>query len=175
MNPQTLLVDLVGALEALRAAHEEWAALADAHRMDLLGHRMDAISAGASRLDEKIEAMGPLEDRRMELAFALGRALGLPRAERPPSITELRSVLGEERAAPLVATAAGLREAVQNAVSLAERNRQLAQSGRKVAEASVKALAQVVVRSSSTQAAYDRAGARSSGVAVPVFQRSWKG
>lgn len=175
MNTQALLVDLVAALDGLRAAHEGWAVVADAHRLDLLGHRMDAITAGASDLDEKIEAMGPLEDRRMELTFALGRALGLPRGERPPSITELRSVLGEERAAPLVAMATRLREAVQSAVSLAERNRQLAQSGSKVAEASVKALAQVVVRSSSTQAAYDRAGARSTGVAVPVFQRSWKG
>lgn len=175
MNSQTLLVDLVIALDALRGAHQEWAILADQHRLDLLGHKMEAITAGASELDEKIEAMGPLEDRRMEVAFALGQALGMPRAERPPSITELRSVLGEEAAAPLVAMATRLREAVQNAVSLAERNRRLAESGRKVAEASVKALAQVVVRSSSTQAAYDRAGARSTGVAVPVFQRSWKG
>lgn len=175
MNTQTLLVDLVAALDALRAAHEDWALAADAHRLDLLGHRMDALTAGASDLDGKIEAMGPLEDHRMESAFALGQALGLPRAERPPSITELRSVLGEERAAPLVAMATRLREAVQEAVSLAERNRRIAESGRKVAEASVKALAQVVIRSSSTQAAYDRAGARSTGVAVPVFQRSWKG
>lgn len=175
MNRERLLQELVAALVALRDAHVTWTLRADSHRLDLIGHRMDAVSEGALELDSLIEAMGPLEDRRMDLAFALGHALGLPRNERPPSVSELREALGDEVARPLVEAARQLRESVQAAMSLAERNRRIAESGRKVAEATVKALAQVVVRSSSTQSAYDRAGARSHGVAVPVFQRTWRG
>ena len=175
MNSQNLLAELVAVLEKLRDCHQAWAQLADRHRLDLITHRMDAVSEGARELDDLIEAMGPLEDRRMSISFALGHELGMPRAERPPMISELCANLGEVASRPLVDVAKRLRQAVGTAVTMAERNRMLAESGQRVAEATVKALAQMVVRASSTQAAYDRAGARSTGVVAPVFQHSWKG
>ncbi|MCB9496521.1 MAG: hypothetical protein H6686_06500 [Fibrobacteria bacterium] len=166
---------LVEVLDLLRDAHREWARLANDHRLDLLAHRMDAVSEGARRLDEKIEAMEPLEERRLEISLRLAAALGLERREAPPSLGELIKAAGSEHAEALTRSVGELREALQTSAALAERNRLLAESGRRVAEATVQALAQVVVRSNSTQSAYDRAGVRSRGVAVPVFQRSWKG
>lgn len=175
MNTRQLLVDeLVGILLELAEAHLDWGRRADAHRLDLIAHRMDAVSEGARDLDGRIERMVPLDDRRLELAFALGASLGLPRQERPPSISELAAALGAAGKA-LEEAALRVREAVQASVGIAERNRRLAESGSRVAEATVKALARAVTRSSSSQSAYDRAGARSTGVAVPVFQRAWKG
>jgi len=171
---QVLLDELVGILGDLGEAHREWARRADAHRLDLIGHRMQAVSDGAMDLDARIERMVPLDERRLELTLALGASLGLPGHERPPTIAELCAALGSA-GAPLQEAARGVREAVQASSAIAERNRRLAESGSRVAEATVKALARAVTRSSSTQSAYTRAGARSTGVAVPVFQRSWKG
>ncbi len=171
-NP--LVEELVQILSELREAHLEWGRRADAHRLHLIAHRMEAVSEGARDLDSRIELMAPLDDRRLELAFALGASLGLPRQERPPTISELAAALGSA-GAPLQDAAKGVREAVQASAAIAERNRRLAESGSRVAEATVKALARAVTRSSSSQSAYDRAGARSTGVAVPVFQRAWKG
>lgn len=175
MNTRELVSRLVQVLEEMATRHREWAALANRHRLDLVARRMDAVHAGAQALDTALENMTPGDDLRIELSKALGVALGLPGPDRVPTVSELRDALGPELSAPLVAAARDLRNALTLASQLADRNRSIAEAGRRSAEASVKALTRIVVRSRSTQAAYDRAGSRSTGVATPVAHRVWKG
>jgi len=175
MTVPELVVQLVDVLDELALRHKEWAARANRHRMDLVSRRMLAVSEGAAELDAEIERMTPLEDRRIELSCALGTALGMRVGERPPTIAELRDTLGAERATALVAAARGLKQALADSSALAERNRRIAEAGRRATEATVKALTRIVVRSRSTQAAYDRAGARSNSMAVPFSRHAWNG
>ena len=175
MNIPDLVARLVGVLEEMATRHREWAALANRHRLDLVARRMDAVQVGAQALDSALESMTPCDDQRIELSRELGLALGLRHGDRVPTVSELRDALGPELSAPLVAAARDLRNALALSSQLADRNRSIAEAGRRSTEASVKALTRIVVRSRSTQAAYDRAGARSSGVAIPVAHRVWKG
>lgn len=173
----TELVDaLARVLSELALRHREWSARANRHRLDLVARRMGAVLEGAFELDAEFERMAPCDDLRIELSRELGTRLGLSvTGDDIPSIALLRDALGPEKAKPLVQAALELKAAVGVSSQIAERNRALAEAGRRTAEASVKALTRIVIRSRSTQAAYDRAGARSTGVAVPVMHRDWKG
>lgn len=175
MTIPELVAQLVEVLEELALQHKAWASRANRHRMDLVARRMQAVAEGAAELDAEIERMTPLEDRRIELSCALGTALGMRVGERPPTIAELRDALGAERAEPIVAAARVLKLALAESSALAERNRRIAEAGRRATEAAVKALTRIVVRSRSTQAAYDRAGARSNAMAVPFSRHAWNG
>lgn len=175
MNVTELASQLTSVLREMARRHRQWASLAERHRIDLVGRRMDAVLEGAMALDAALENMGPFDDRRIELSCALGVALGIPCDDRVPSIAELRDALGAEASKILVEAAKELKAAVAAATQIAERNRGLAEAGRRSTEATVKALTKIVVRSRSTQAAYDRAGSRSTGVAVPVNRQDWKG
>lgn len=170
-----LVAQLVDVLEGMALQHKAWAVLANRHRLDLVARRMQAVAQGAAELDAEIEKMTLLDDRRIELCCALGESLGLQIVERPPMMAELRDALGPKNAERLVVAARDLKQAIAASSLIAERNRRLAEAGRRATESTVKALTRIVIRSRSTQAAYDRAGARSNGVAVPFFRHAWKG
>jgi hypothetical protein len=171
------LVDaLARVLSEMALRHREWSARANRHRLDLVARRMGAVLEGALELDAELERMAPCDDLRIELSRNLGMRLGLnATGDGIPTIALLRDALGPEKSKPLVQAALELKAAMAVSTQIAERNRALAETGRRTAEASVKALTKIVIRSRSTQAAYDRAGARSTGVAVPVMHRDWKG
>lgn len=176
MTVPELVEALARVLSEMALRHREWVARANRHRLDLVARRMDAVLEGALELDAEFERMAPCDDLRIELSRDLGRRLGLGMTgEDVPTIAMLRDALGPEKAKPIVQAAQELKVALAASSQLAERNRALAEAGRRSTEASVKALTRIVIRSRSTQAAYDRAGVRSTGVAVPVLHRDWKG
>lgn len=175
MTIPELVAQLAETLKELALRHREWAARANRHRLDLVARRMNDVLQGANELDESLERMSPCDDRRNELSRELGVALQLNVQDRTPSIADIRDALGPELSKPLVEAAKELKAAIAQSTQLAERNRSLAEAGRRSTEATVKALARIVVRSRSTQAAYDRAGVRSTGVAVPISHRAWEG
>lgn len=175
MTIPELVDELAKTLGEMALRHREWTARANRHRLDLVARRMNAVLEGAQDLDAEFERMSPCDDRRIELSRILGKLVGLNAGEEVPTIAQLRDALGPDRAKPLVLAAQDLKVALAASSQLAERNRALAEAGRRSTEASVKALTRIVIRSQSTQAAYDRAGVRSTGVAVPVVHRDWKG
>ncbi|MEN9309302.1 MAG: hypothetical protein RL173_3234, partial [Fibrobacterota bacterium] len=89
-------------------------------------------------------------------------------------LTEIAAQLPAEWSAELVSVGQKLREAVAVAEEIGRRSAEIARIGLAVSQGAIKMAQDKAVKASRQPAAYARGGQRTTGTAVPVYQRVWK-
>lgn len=170
IRPHALDV-LEACLERLERSNRDWIQLATEHHGHLLANRLDKAEALLPPMEEILLRIDEDEDVRLRSTVDLAIDLDLE-PEPPPRLEILVQALGEEGDL-LRERGMKLRSTIVEAAQLAGRVRGVAEVGWKITETSlqlVRAQATAVAR---PPAAYMAGGRRTSGTAVPVYQRAW--
>lgn len=172
MNRPHSLDVLEACLERLEEANRSWIGLATEHHGHLVANRLPQAEGLLEGMEEILLRIDDDEDVRIRSTMELALDLDLP-PDPPVRLEILAGALGSEGAA-LRQRGVRLRAVILEAAELANRVRGVAEIGWKITETSlhlVRAQATAAVR---PPAAYVAGGRRTTGTAVPVFQRAWR-
>lgn len=172
MRPHSYDV-LSACLERLLQANMDWCQAAAAHHELLIASRLDAAATTMEAMEMALLRIGDEESLRVEQSIVLADDLGIP-SEPPPRLESLCAALPEELGRSLAESGDKIRASLAEAQVLANRIRVIAEIGWKTTEATVQAAKTLATRSARPPAAYVRGGRRTSGTAVPVYDRSWR-
>lgn len=172
MNRPHSLNVLEACLERLEESNRSWILLATEHHGHLVANRLAKAESLLEGMEGILLRIDDDEDVRMRTTVDLALDLGLV-PDPPPRLEVLANALGSEGDG-LRQRGARLRAVILDAAELANRVRGVAEIGWKITETSlhlVRAQATAAVR---PPAAYVAGGRRTTGTAVPVFQRAWR-
>jgi hypothetical protein len=172
MRPHSLDV-LEACLERLVEANLDWCEAARAHYELLLVSRLEPTALTMAAMEKALLAISEEEELRVEQSVALADALGVP-SEPPPRLEALCAALPPDDGRKLSEIGGRLKPVLEEARIVAERIRAVAEIGWKTAEATATASRVLATRSARPPAAYVRGGRRTSGTAVPVYDRTWR-
>lgn len=172
MRPHSYDV-LAACLERLLEANKDWCQAAAAHHELLIASRLEAAATTMEAMERALLRIGDEESLRVEESIVLADELGIA-SEPPPRLEVLCAALPEELGRKLSESGTKLRASLAEAQTLASRIRVIAEIGWKTTEATVSAAKTLATRSARPPAAYVRGGRRTSGTAVPVYDRSWR-
>lgn len=171
-RPHSLNV-LIACLERLRDKHKIWAELARTHHDDMVAGRFSAIERGVAALENQLLDIGDEEDLRLRTTLELAEVCGLD-DDPPPRLADIAARLPEAWSAEIVRVGQELRESVAIAEEIGRRSAEVARIGLAVSQGAIRMAQDSAVKSSRQPAAYARFGQRTTGTAVPVYQRVWK-
>jgi len=171
-RPHSLNV-LIACLERLREKHLAWSRLARAHHDDMVAGRFSEMERGVVELENQLLSIGDEEDLRLRATLELAEELELP-DDPPPRLADIAALLPPEWSAELAEVGQKLRTAVSGAEEIGKRSAEIARIGLMVSQGAIKMAQDNAVKASRQPAAYARCGQRTTGTAVPVYQRVWK-
>ncbi|MBK8804245.1 MAG: hypothetical protein IPN71_19730 [Fibrobacteres bacterium] len=169
-RPHSLNV-LEACLERLEVANRAWIGLATEHHAHLVANRLPLAEALLAPMEEALLRLDEDEDVRIRTTMDLACDLELE-SDPPPRLEILVERLGTEGAG-LRERGLRLRATIVEAAQLAGRVRAVAEIGWKITETSLKLVRAQATAASRPPAAYVAGGRRTTGTAVPVFQRAW--
>jgi|GEM_PF-1624350 len=164
---------LLACMDRLREKHLVWARLARSHHDDMVSGRFSEMERGVAQLENQLLDIGDEEELRLRTTLELADTCGLS-DDPPPRLTEIAAQLPAEWSAELVSVGQKLREAVAVAEEIGRRSAEIARIGLAVSQGAIKMAQDKAVKASRQPAAYARGGQRTTGTAVPVYQRVWK-
>lgn len=171
-RPHSLDV-LLACLVRLRERNQAWTELAEAHYHDLISGRFGSMEKSVTLMEGELLAIGEEEDLRIRCTLELADELGLP-DDPPPRLADIACLLPPEWAEELVARGRDLRSTLALAEDAGRRSSGMAKIGLQVSQGAIRLAQEAAVRSVRKPAAYLRGGQKTTGTAVPVFQRAWR-
>ena len=171
-RPHSLDV-LLACLVRLRDRNIAWTRLAEAHYRDLLSGRFEAMEKSVALMEQELLAIGEEEDLRIRSTLELADDLGMP-DDPPPRLADIAAQLPPDWAADLASRGRELRDTLAVAEEAGKRSSGMAKIGLQVSQGAIRLAQEAAVRSVRKPAAYQRGGQKTTGTAVPVFQRAWK-
>ena len=164
---------LSACLERLLEANLDWCEAARAHLELLMSSRLDMARATMEAMEKSLLAISDEEDLRASQCVELAEELGVP-SDPPPRLEAICAALPPDDGRELSIRGERLRKVLAEASDLALRIRSVAEVGMRTTEATTSAARILATRSARPPAAYVRGGKRTSGTAVPVFDRAWR-
>ncbi|MBK9578832.1 MAG: hypothetical protein IPK50_13200 [Fibrobacterota bacterium] len=171
MNRPHSLNVLEACLERLELANRDWIRLATEHHGHLVANRLSKAEALLEPMEGVLLRIDEDEDVRLRTTMDLASDLALE-ADPPPRLEILVGCLGPEGEG-LRERGLRLRATIVEAAQLASRVRGVAEIGWKITETSLQLVRAQATAASRPPAAYVAGGRRTTGTAVPVFQRAW--
>ncbi|HNY30863.1 MAG TPA: hypothetical protein PKO15_08245 [Fibrobacteria bacterium] len=170
IRPHALDV-LEACLERLESANRDWIRIASEHHAHLLANRLDRAEALLPPMEEILIRIDEDEDVRLRTTMDLACDLDME-SDPPPRLDLLAHRLGSQGDA-LLDRGRKLRATIVEAAQLASRVRGVAEVGWKITETSLQLVRAQATAAARPPAAYVAGGRRTTGTAVPVYQRAW--
>lgn len=164
---------LLGCLRRLSEANRRWCVAAAVHHEHLMVSHLSDAQACLPALEEILLEIAREECLRVEKTVELADELDIC-SDPPPRLEDLVAALPGESGRELSIAGAELREALVGARSLADRIRGVAEIGLRISESVLSMTRRAATASTRPPAAYIRGGRRTTGTAIPVFQKAWR-